>query len=201
MSKSKESPNRILVDVFYYDYILSEAIRLYLHENYQNTTSGYLRIATILCKELRQGQTKLDGQLYLKEAYLKVLQMLRFYSCKFIPNKATCCLSVIINGLESIRAIVLEHPEIQWCSDFQTLLVVVLALHTEIGGCGRKEELERYPVNEFVVMCREKRLPSPLELEIRFTDKTALKVLETIHFEQPVMGKFVDYVKKGIDES
>lgn len=201
MPKSNQS--RLLVDAFYYDYILSETIRIYLSDSQPVAAAHYLRIATILCKELRMEAIKLDDQLYLKEAYLKVLQMLKFYTSKFCVNTKECSLTVIIKGFESIKTITREHPHIKEHPGFQRLEVVTVALYEQIARLGRREDLENSPVKAFVAGLKSQKtmLPIPPALLTNFTEKEALQILDTIQFERPVMGKFVNFVKEGIDRN
>lgn len=200
---SEFTTSQLLVNVFYYDYVISEAIDVYISGKQPILATTYLQVATILSKELRSSHIKLDDQLYMKEAFLKLLQMLRFYKTKFSVDKSGCNLSIITKGFGTIRSIIQENPSIEKDSRFLTFEMIAVAIYQQLSKDGRKNDLENCEDANFIGnLAQTEGVQRALtELIESFSVEAAMKLLEPIHFEHPVMEKFIDFVKSGIDNS
>lgn len=197
------TPDEFLVDAFYYDYIISRAIEIYQSGSSASMAATYLQIATVLCKRLRSENLPLDRQLYLKEAYLKALQMLRFYEDKFLQNKHGGDLAIFLKGFECLKTIVNEYPKIKDDPDFQAISTVSLVIYSKISLQGGKECLESERIWPFVRMLEEQSKTRQEDFDALFndfSDAAIFEYLRRIHFKNPVMKKFADFVKKEIDE-
>ncbi|ELA41743.1 uncharacterized protein VICG_01247 [Vittaforma corneae ATCC 50505] len=196
--------DEFLVDVFYYDYILSKAIEIYQSGSSPSIAATCLQIATVLCKRIRSEGLPLDKQLYLKEMYLKVLQMLRFYEDKFLQNRHGDDMAVFLKGFECFKTIINEYPKIKEDPDFQALSTVSLVIYKKISTQGGKECLEKEKIWSFVKMLIEEQSQARnADFDVlfnSFSEATVFDYLRRIHFKNPIMKKFTDYIKKGIDE-
>lgn len=196
--------NENIVDVFYYDYILTKAIEVYKSGISPSKAVTHLQIATILCKRIRAENIQLDQQLYLKEAYLKVLQMLKFYEDKFITNKYENDITVFLKGLECLKTIFNEFSEIKENLSFKKLCIVSLAIYNKIIAEGGKESIEKTKVWVFIKELQEKLNENDSgelkTLTDNFSQAAVSEYLKTIYFENPVMKKFTEFVISNINK-
>lgn len=196
--------DEFLVDVFYYDYILTKAIDVYKSGSSPNKAVAHLHIATILCKRIRAENLHLDRQLYLKEAYLKVLQMVKFYEDKFLTNKHGDDMTVFLKGFECLKTIINEYPEIKNDYEFKKLNTVCLVIYSKMSEDGGKENLEKGKIWPFIKMLHEEEMEKRREeferLLSGFSVSKVFEYLKEIHFENPVMKRFAEYVTKSIDK-
>ena len=113
----------ILVDVFYYDYILSKIISMYEENTPIENLVSYLKIATVLSRKFRiEKLSLLDKQLYLKEAYVKILQALRVDS-----NETSETLSVLEKVIDCFSALSTEYSPLDDDLGFISMKIVILS--------------------------------------------------------------------------
>lgn len=192
----------ILVDVFYYDHILSVIIELYQKEEELATIVPYLKIATALSRKFRNDKIILDKQLYIKEVYVRVLQIARQY---FLKIKADD--KMLIKAFVFIRAVLDEIPVVSTDPNFQAIKVAALSIYKLTKDkkdlCDEKRtEMQKW---DLYVNSLQEDLPkgSDATLDALSTECTYEKMMEYLYkikFENPVLKKFVDYVKNGIDK-
>jgi hypothetical protein len=200
---AEASQKDLIVDVFYYDFILTTCIDAYKKGTSINDASTHLQIATHLCRRIRNKNVLLDEQLYVKELYLKVLQMMKFYEDKFI-NKKCDDLSMFLKGFECLRVITNEFPEIKENQQFQKLGTVCVAIYKTAGMDKKEASTEDGKMFSCMnIMYNEKMSKNPKELEELIKGFSMAKVgeyLKDLHFDNPVMKKFADYIKEGLDQ-
>lgn len=188
----------ILVDVYYYDYILKKIIEMYKSETSNASISHYLRIATEFSRRFRKERLMMDKEIYLKELYLKVIQTIKAVEKKNTAEPKLDSSEDIFTAISCLNLSVNGFPSLAEDKDYQLLNAVVLALY------------KQRPVEEFTVKSmavdesiaglgvEEKQMLE--ELLRDFSYEKMIERMGVIQFGNPVMKKFVGFVQDSIDK-
>lgn len=185
-----------LVDVFYYDYVLTKIIELYQRNSLPNCIIPYLRVATPLSKKFRDEKVKMDREIYLKEIYIKVVQILKMFDANFISNPNNDEKGAIRRTLECIDLILKDSPALEDDGDFNTIRRVGYSLFLKKG---KDASLQSEKFVEKIEQFKASELEKINVMALSFTYNNFMDCLYSISFKNPVMKKFVKYIKDGID--
>lgn len=182
-----------LVDVFYYDYILSKIVKMYETDTPIDSLVSYLKIATVLSRKFRiEKISPLDTQLYLKEAYVKILQVLR------MESNDSC--STIEKVFDCFTTLSMEYGPLEDEKAFIKMKMVLLSIYEKRQG-SNKENNETSKTQRLLIRLEEDEKDGIKQLIAENNIENIIKYLKgTLKFDTPVMMKFTGFIKKEIEE-
>lgn len=183
-----------LIDVFYYDYILSKIIKMYEENAPIEMLVSYLKAATILSRKFRiEKITPLDTQLCLKEAYVKILQLLRMGSTE------NC--SIIEKVFDCFTTLKTEYSLIENESAFVFMKVALLCIYEKRHGSSKENnETCELKAQKLMSELGGEHLMKINELTIDYSPEKVIKYIKSVlKFDNPVMTRFAGFIKKEID--
>jgi hypothetical protein len=212
-----------LVDIFYYDFLLSKVIELYHHRASIDCIIPYLKIATVMSKKFRDDKIPMDTQVYLKEIYVKIIQYVTHYigsKNESLDPKSSCKL------IDCIRSAVVEMPDLSTDQEFLKLVVTAFAIFSKVQNQkidiqkikDSKENTEKSYLNgiggnvnftqniQYVNFITESLKDFSFDLINQYTELinkfqscNLIDYLKTIQLGNPVMKKFSIFIKDKID--
>lgn len=186
-----------LVDVFYYDYILTRIIELYHGDSPSSIIIPHLKVATPLSKKFREEKIKMDREIYLKEIYIKVLQILKLYDRDFNLKPDTDEKSAIRRTLDCMELILKETPSMGNDADFIMIRNVGYSLYVKKGQNGSDQNIERFDLRMKQIEKTEYAKINEMAASFKWIE--FVNLLSSVSFRNPVMKKFVSFIKDGID--
>ena len=161
-----------LVDIFYYDFILSKIIEMY-HENESiETIIPYLKLATVMSKKFRDDKITMDSQVYIKEIYVKIIQFIKHYVSVKNETKDHKSPNKLI---ECIQSAISELPELQEDANFLKLCSLAFAIYS------KQEEKDTYLLQSI-----QKENGVNKNTENMSQNKAAMEKLQKINLAQEV---------------
>lgn len=187
-----------LVDIFYYDYILTKIIEMY-HENVPlPTLVPYLKIATVMSKKFRDEKIPMDKQVYTKEVYVKVIQVIKY--CISVSPRDPKSQGKLI---DCIKGVTHEFPELETDEEFVVVrnvaFVLYLHLDAEENGTANKNSYVEY-INKTNEGLKKEQREQFVRLNGDLRETELLEYLQTISLGSPAMRKFALSIKGDIDE-
>lgn len=153
-----------------------------------NTIIPYLKIATVMSKKFRDDKVPMDRQAYLKEVYVKAIQVVK-HCISGKDNKSPAKL------IDCIKGVISELPALASDSDFIKIRNVAFCIFIgKTNGVNMNDE-ERINFEEYMKYIKESGFES-----LEFTELNLLLHLKTIKLDNPVMKKFVMSIKTRIDD-
>lgn len=185
-----------LVDIFYYDFVLSKIIEIYKSNQAPSVVVPYLRIATPLSKKFREQKKELDKEVYLKEGFIKVYQLL----ISLNHNKSILLENNIIGkSLECLDLILRDCPSLEAEKDYKTIRCVGYSVYLMKKNAKGNEESDKIEKKLKSLSTEETKLIH--ERVNSFDCNDCIELLSTIKFRHSRLKTFVSSIKKEIDEN
>lgn len=188
-----------LVDVFYYDYILSRIIELYEQAASISVLIPYLKIATVLSKKFRDDKISLDSQIYMKEAYVKIVQITKQHFMK--PGMDV---STVLKAFECFQVIMEEFPDVEQEKGFENIKAVAVFIYgltkkgLTLNECAEYQKYDEY-INKITASLKEESRNMIKTLNEECSYEKVMEFLNEIKFQNPVLKRFAEFVKDDVD--
>lgn len=182
-----------LVDLFYYDHILSRILLHYAEGGGGEGVVTYLRLATTLNSKFRNAQMKFDKELYLKEMCVKAIQ--------FTRRSGGGTREAAKRLMQDLMLILCECPQSKADPQFEKIKGIVFACFAHFFRSDEAGEPEHLAfIREERGTCDHAELSAAAGFAGGFSIEEMHRQLKTFKFMKPVMCKFVDEVCAGIDK-